>query len=182
MDFSPNRRSDQQDQAAPAAVPPSNARPAAPQTAKKGWTGMLTSVAVAVLAIVVLLVGIWLVFLNKDNSASQIQQDKYQAVFLTNGQVYFGKLSQLNNQYVKLTDVYYLQVNQSSKVQPKSDDKSKTDSDNQNNGLKLIHLGGEIHGPEDQMEISNKQVLFWENLKNDGKVVQAIKNYNQKKQ
>lgn len=35
---------------------------------------------------------------------------QYQAVFLTNGQVYFGKISHANSQYVNLTDIYYLQV------------------------------------------------------------------------
>jgi len=32
----------------------------------------------------------------------------YQAVFLTNGQVYFGKVRNLNSQYALLEDVYYV--------------------------------------------------------------------------
>jgi hypothetical protein len=38
-------------------------------------------------------------------------------------------------------------------------------------------LGSELHGPEDKMSVSSEQVLFWENLKNDSKVVQAIHKY-----
>ena len=38
-------------------------------------------------------------------------------------------------------------------------------------------LGGELHGPEDVMYVSREQVLFWENLKDDGKVATAIKDY-----
>jgi hypothetical protein len=102
---------------------------------------------------------------------SAVKSAQYQAVFLTNGQVYFGKYSEINNQYVKLTDIYYLQVQQA--VQPK--DSSTTSSSNQQ--VSLAKLGGELHGPEDVMFINRDQVLFWENLKNSGKVVQAILNY-----
>src|SRR3989344_4528142 len=38
-----------------------------------------------------------------------VKADQYQAVFLTNGQVYFGKLSDVNSAYVSLQDIYYLQ-------------------------------------------------------------------------
>jgi hypothetical protein len=114
-------------------------------------------------------------FANKTYGAvtadSAVKTAQYQAVFLTNGQVYFGKYSEINNQYVKLTDIYYLQVQQT--VQPK--DSSSTSSSNQQ--VSLAKLGGELHGPEDMMFINRDQVLFWENLKNSGKVVQAILNY-----
>jgi hypothetical protein len=98
---------------------------------------------------------------------TQVKSGQYQALFLTNGQVYFGKLSSVSDQYVKLTDIYYLQVQQS--VQPTD----KT-SNSQSPQVSLAKLGSELHGPEDQMEVNRDQVLFWENLKNDGKVVQAI--------
>ena len=38
-------------------------------------------------------------------------------------------------------------------------------------------LGQEIHGPEDEMIISKDHVLFYENLKSDGKVSQSIEQY-----
>ena len=41
----------------------------------------------------------------------------FQAVFLTNGQVYFGKLANAKSQYPVLREVYYLQVTQP--LQPK---------------------------------------------------------------
>ncbi len=100
---------------------------------------------------------------------SAVKTKQYQAVFLTNGQVYFGKVSKVDNSYVKLTDIYYLQVQQ--QVQPK--DSSTT----QQPQVSLAKLGGELHGPEDVMYISRQQVLFWENLKGDGKVAKAIQDY-----
>jgi hypothetical protein len=100
-----------------------------------------------------------------------VKDKQFQAVFLTNGQVYFGKFTSINNQYVVLTDIYYLQVQQA--VQPKSGSSSSSS----NQSVSLAKLGGELHGPEDQMFINRDQVLFWENLKNSGKVVQAILKY-----
>jgi hypothetical protein len=102
-----------------------------------------------------------------------VKEKQYQAVFLTNGQVYFGKLSQVDKGYVKVTDIFYLQVQQ--QVQPKDA------KDQQQPQVSLAKLGSELHGPEDVMYISRDQVLFWENLKNDGKVAEAIKDYKTKK-
>lgn len=92
----------------------------------------------------------------------------YQSVFLTNGQVYFGKLSVFNNEYMQLTDIYYLQ--NGGVIQ------NGTGS-NPNEQLSLVKLGAELHGPEDTMYIPKTQVQFFENLKADSKVVQAINEY-----
>ncbi len=100
-----------------------------------------------------------------------VKTKQYQAVFLTNGQVYFCKVSKVDAGYVKCTDIYYLQVQQT--VQPKD----SSASNNANQQVSLAKLGGELHGPEDVMYISRQQVLFWENLKNDGKVAKAISDY-----
>ena len=94
---------------------------------------------------------------------------QYQAVFLTNGQVYFGKLASTNNQWTTLTDIYYLQVQKA--VQPADQSQSADQK------VSLVKLGNELHGPNDEMKINRDQILFWENLKNDGKVVQAIDKY-----
>lgn len=102
---------------------------------------------------------------SKDTS-SLIKSEKYQAVFLDdqNGQVYFGKLKTLNQDYYQLSDIYYIRV------------ENNQNKDAQQN-ISLAKLGNELHGPEDVMFISKDKVLFWENLKDDGKVVQSIKEY-----
>ncbi len=109
---------------------------------------------------------------EKGGSASDIEADKYQAVFMTNGQVYFGKLDDINSSYADLTDVYYLQVQQA--VQP------ATNNTDQQSQVSLTKLGSELHGPTDKMHISRDQILFWENLKADSTVVKAINNYQEK--
>lgn len=122
-------------------------------------------------AIVIIALG-YLVYATKGfgiwkNASSGINDKNYQAVFLTNGQVYFGKVASMNAKEVVLQDIYYLQVQQ---VQPKPEDQPQQK-------LTLIKLGNELHGPEDKMYINAEQVLFYENLKDEGKVVQAIKKY-----
>ncbi|MDO8736411.1 MAG: hypothetical protein Q7K29_04940 [Thermoleophilia bacterium] len=108
---------------------------------------------------------------GKTAPGNSADKNKYQAVFLTSGQVYFGKLTDDGGNYVKLNDIYYLQTQE--KVQPKdSKDTSTSSSD-----LTLIKLGKELHAPADEMNISREQVLFWENIQDDGKVGQAIKDY-----
>ncbi len=125
---------------------------------------------VAAVVVILLLLGGWFAW-SKMGGDSGVKSGQYQAIFLTNGQVYFGKLSGVNDSYVKLADIYYLQVQQS--VQP--EDKAKAAADQSQ--VSLAKLGSELHGPEDSMNISRQQVLFWENLKGDGKVAQAIQSY-----
>lgn len=103
---------------------------------------------------------------------------KYQAVFLTNGQVYFGKVTDANNQTLVLEDIYYLRSAANLQV---SDKVSGTSTPEQADNFSLIKLGKEIHGPEDKMSINLSQVLFVEDLKYDSKVVEAIKAYEMKK-
>ena len=111
------------------------------------------------------LLAVWLAFgvfnITSIGSFPSVPPAQWQAVFLTNNQVYFGKLVNYDNAYVTLTDVYYL----------------RTASDLEASGgssLNLIKLGGELHGPEDVMYIPKANVLFWENMKATSQVVQTI--------
>ena len=135
-------------------------------------SSLLSKVLAALLIAVSFVVLLW--FANKAysdlNADSAVKTKQYQAVFLTNGQVYFGKVSHVDKSYVKVTDIYYLQVQQT--VQPKD---AAAAANNQQ--VSLAKLGGELHGPEDVMYVSRQQVLFWENLKTDGKVAKAISDY-----
>lgn len=108
-------------------------------------------------------------------SLGAVKRDQYQAIFLTNGQVYFGKINSITADVVTLEDIYYLQ--QQGNVQ---DQDSETQT--QQNQLSLAKLGNELHGPEDTMYIERSQVLFWENIKNEGEVVKTIQQEKQQNQ
>ena len=104
-----------------------------------------------------------------------INTSEFQSLFLTNGQVYFGKLSDLGKKYVTMTDIYYLQVQQGQTLQSGSTATNSTSSK-----ISLAKLGSELHGPEDKMFVASDQVLFWENMKPDSKVSQAIAKFQTK--
>src|ERR1035437_84052 len=96
--------------------------PVAPKR-ETGGGGGNSNVISKVLAILLIAVSVAVLgwFGNKAYAAamadSSVKGKQFQAVFLTNGQVYFGKVSHVDNSYVKITDIYYLQVQQT--VQPK---------------------------------------------------------------
>lgn len=132
------------------------------------WVVLLFSVTVVVVALAALL------YFGGSKEAKLIDTDKQQAVFLTNGQVYFGKIKSINSKYIDLRDIYYLNVNQ--QVQPNQQQGNQDGQQNQNQGsVTLVKLGcSELHRPADQMLINRDQVTFWENLRDDGPVAKAI--------
>ncbi|MBU0596576.1 hypothetical protein KKA94_00235 [Patescibacteria group bacterium] len=117
-------------------------------------------------AVVLLIIGASVYFVSASYGLEKT--DGYQAVFLTNGQVYFGKITSFDDDYLELIDVFYLQIKGG--LQDKAGEEKEED-------LSLVKLGSELHGPEDRMFINYEQILFYENLKKDSKVVSAIDNY-----
>ncbi|MEK7162114.1 MAG: hypothetical protein AAB729_05510, partial [Patescibacteria group bacterium] len=103
-----------------------------------------------------------------------IKSSAYNAVFLTNGQVYFGKMSEASDGYTTLKDIYYLQVVQQPGLQGSGQTEQQQQAQSQ---ISLVKLGNELHGPVDEMKISKSQILFYESMKEDSQVVQAINNY-----
>jgi len=140
---------------------------------KNTFKRIILPIIIAIILITASVIGFTLY--NKANNGLAIDSSKYQAVFFTNGQVYFGKLQASGSDYLKLTDIFYLQA-QSTEDGDTEANPQATSSD-QNSNVQLIKLGNEVHGPEDQMIISKEQVLFYENLKVDGKVAQSIEKY-----
>lgn len=93
-----------------------------------------------------------------------IDKSTYQAVFLTNDQVYFGLLKNINSPYPVLSDVYYVKLEGGSSSQG-----------GQSTAGKLVKLGqDEAHGPRDAMILNKDHILFWENLRTDSQIVQLI--------
>jgi len=117
-------------------------------------------------------------FLGISNNAGTSQSklvntDQYQAVFLnggaTSGSVayttYFGHVTKMTGSYLVLQDVYYLTT-------------ANTTDQNASASPQLTKLGcQQLHSPTDQMVVNSNQVAFWENLQDNGKVVQAIKEF-----
>ncbi|MEI6288384.1 MAG: hypothetical protein WCP18_02235 [bacterium] len=140
--------------------------------------GQGTMIIVAILVVIVVLAGGWFLMskftsVNLPGSSLVSGGSDWQAIFLTNGQVYFGKVKGMNDKTVILADIYYLQVVN----KPLQSTQEGTAATNQQQELTLIKLGNELHGPVDEMNINRDQVLLTEKLKKDSRVVQAINNY-----
>lgn len=121
------------------------------------WVVFFASITILVLAII-------FSFATRQKESGLVNKDLYQAVFLNNGQAYFGKVKDINSSYIDLQDIYYLY-------------NGSTDGQNAAQNLSLVKLGTELHCPKDQMIIYRDQVTFWENLDKEGKVAVAIKDW-----
>jgi hypothetical protein len=87
----------------------------------------------------------------------------YQAVLLSNGAVYYGKLSGYGTRNPSLTDVFYIV--------------SKTNPDTKQVTNVLVKRGKELHGP-DRMYLNANQIVFVEPVGTDSKVAQLISEAN----
>jgi hypothetical protein len=154
-----------------AGAPPNHVSNDRPGRRFKGKPFMRYASVGLLFAITLLLVAVIASFVfgsdTKGDEFSFVDKGKYQAVFLNGGQVYFGHIKDLDSNGIRIHDIYYLRVNQ--QVQPGQQANS--------NDVSLVKLGCELHGPEDRMVINREQVVFWENLKDDGQVAKAVKQY-----
>jgi hypothetical protein len=144
-------------------LPPSPSVSATKMPGKQHDLRLQTSIFVLLLAIVLLIS-----FIFFRNYWLERQRQKYvQAVFLTSGQVFFGHLqSWANGQYL-LTEVHYVQVDQTQQ----SDKNTNTSQA----PVTLVQLGGEAYGPQNQMYINRDEVLYVEDLKDSSQVVQIMR-------
>jgi hypothetical protein len=150
-------------------TPPSSP-PSTPATPKRSTVGFIIGLVSLIIATLVI-TGFGIMALIKEvSTVLSINSSGYQSVYLTNNMVYFGKLSKINNEFVTLSDVYYLP--------PQSEQNNQADQQNNKQPqYSLVKLGGALHGPEDTIHINKKEILYWEN---NGKATQAIKNYQTK--
>ncbi|MBI4433283.1 hypothetical protein HY632_00770 [Candidatus Uhrbacteria bacterium] len=98
----------------------------------------------------------------------------WQAVFLTNGQVYFGHIARSRPSSLLLTDVYYLQVAPRLQPQDGATGSAGAAGSAPTTDLALVRLGDELHRPTGAMDINREHVLFTEEIRADGPVVQTI--------
>lgn len=142
---------------------------------KLSFLSLRTASVALVFCIAILIVAIasLVAFGGPESESKFVDKGKMQAVFLNGGQVYFGKISNLNDKFMRVSDIYYLRVNQT--VQP--DQQTATGQQTNSNDISLVKLGCELHGPQDSMVINQSQVIFWENLKDDGQVAKAVATY-----
>ncbi len=85
---------------------------------------------------------------------------EYQAVFLDNGQVFFGKLEKAGPHYLILRDVFYVQT--------------RVDQDTKQTKSILVKRGLEWHAP-DFMQVNTRHVVLVEPVAPESQVAQLIR-------
>ncbi|ODS30064.1 MAG: hypothetical protein SCARUB_04825 [Candidatus Scalindua rubra] len=90
---------------------------------------------------------------------------EYQAVLLSNGQAYFGKLEKAESPYTVLTDVFYVQSSRN----PQTNEMTNT----------LIKRGNEWHAP-DRMILNAEHIIFIETVDPDSRVAKLIEELKKK--
>jgi hypothetical protein len=87
---------------------------------------------------------------------------EYQAVFLANGQTYFGRYYDRIGAYAKIEDVYYLQATQGS-------------DPNQPPDTRIVRRGRELHAPSPRMLVPKTAILFVEDLSDSSPIAQFMR-------
>jgi len=88
---------------------------------------------------------------------------EYKAIFLDNGQVFFGRLEEVGPSYIMLKDIFYVQ---SQVIQQEKDKKEVRNI--------LIKRGNEWHGP-DLMYVTTRHIVVIEPVSPTSRVAQLIK-------
>ncbi len=99
----------------------------------------------------------------KTREAALAFPTRYQAVLLSNGAVYYGKLQGYGTPHPVLTDVFYI----ISRSDPKTGAVSNT----------LVKRGKELHAP-DRMYINAASIVFVETVGTSSKITQLISEAN----
>jgi len=171
MDFTTRNTQPQASQPAANSSPAPAHTPRSPKLAvktNKWWqiSGLVLLFSITILAVA----AIAILAFGTSNQTKFVNNKKYQAVFLTNGQVYFGNIKQMGDDYLRLQNIYYLQSNNSSTP-------TSTPSTT-NSSYTLVQLGcQQVHDPYNEMIINRSQVSFWENIQDNGQVVKQINQY-----
>lgn len=127
--------------------------------------GPLRRLVAIFLTVAIILALVWIAASQRDRiavalggtPATYIDSRLYQSVVLTTNQVYFGKL-RIDGDVYLLTDVYSLNAS----------------NDTSSNSVQIVKRGDELNGPQEPLVIPGRAVLFFENMRADSQVMQAI--------
>ena len=128
---------------------------AAPLAEGFGWRAARVGIAIAVLLLAFAVVRVW------DYTIPRVGAQHYQAVFLSNGQTWFGHYRDRIGPYAAMSSVYYVltKASQDTDVAPTS---------------QLIRRGNELHAPDPQVLIPKTAILFIEDLRDDSPIAKYM--------
>lgn len=126
---------------------------------RDGERGFSSTGVLVLAAVILLLLGAGATLFIASSRKPLKFDTTYQAVLLSNGNVYFGKLEDYGSKFPVLTDVFYIQ----SSVSP----------DTKQTVNVLVKRGQELHAP-DRMYLNPSQIILVEPVGPNSKVMQLI--------
>jgi len=123
-----------------------------------------------ILVLVVIITGsiIYWSFFHNQQAASDKEISWY-SIKLVDGKIYYGQISDLSADPVEVSNVYYdYDQIKGDETTGSTQEKSETES------IRLVKRGKETHGPTGTMYIVRDQIVHFEELGNNSKVLQAI--------
>ena len=114
-------------------------------------------IVIVVLIIVGILIGLMVV--SSHGGSDPNAPSPYTAVYMTSGDIYFGKLSTFP--HLRLTDVWYLERSTAQNGQPQ---------------VGIAPFTSAFWGPVGDIDINSQSVLFYAPIKNGSQLVQAFEN------
>ena len=109
-----------------------------------------------VVVVILVVAGMWLgLYLSQLSSAAL---SPYTAVYLSTGDIYFGRFSQFPSPQIQ--DAWFLQRS----------------GDQQNPQLSIIPLTSTFWGPASTMSLNPKEIVFWVRLRADSQVALTLAN------
>ena len=120
-----------------------------------GWRLARIGIAIGVFLLAFAIIRVW------DFTIPRVGAARYQAVFLSNGQTWFGHYRDRLGPYAAMESVYYVQTKaaQETDVPPTS---------------QLIKRGNELHAPDPQVLIPKTAILFIEDLRDDSPIAKYM--------
>jgi len=119
---------------------------------------------VFVLAVVIVSLASYFLYFKKGEEKVQFGQGSpWYAIRLVNEEVYYGQVEDTKSDPIVVRNVYY--------------NYDQAEEAGEATSLRLVKRGKETHGPEGTMDIVRSQVLYFEPLKKDSKVLEAILDY-----
>jgi hypothetical protein len=111
---------------------------------------------------------------HSNPSSPSASSSDYVAIYMENGKVYFGKMQDSDSDEPRLTDVFTLNVTAGQDQAPPTGGQASAE-------FELVKLTDQFQAPTDLLVLSRNKILFWEPLKSDSRVVEAIKKYKEGK-
>lgn len=109
---------------------------------------------IGIVVVVLIALGVWL---GMSFFGGQAEDSDYSAVYLSTGDIYFGKLSWLPTPH--MTDVWFLNRTVDSKNQPQ---------------VGVAPMQGVFWGPSKTVYLNPKNIILWTRLKTDSQLVKGI--------